>query len=77
MAGRPRKTPKRRVSKEHASRLLQEWMRENRLTQDDLADQLGVAQTSVSQWLSGHAPLLRHALAIHELTRIPPTAWMA
>lgn len=52
-------------------------MRENRLTQDDLANQLGVAQTSVSQWLSGHAPLLRHALKIHELTRIPPTAWMA
>jgi DNA-binding transcriptional regulator YdaS (Cro superfamily) len=48
------------------------------ITQADLADKLGVDQTLVSKWLSGHRrPNVDNALAIERLTggAVPVESW--
>lgn len=55
--------------------LLRAWLKEERRTQEWLAEQLGTHQTTVSGWLLGREISLKFAVAIHKLTKIPVSTW--
>lgn len=58
--------------------LLRVWLKDERRSQQWLAEQIGTDQTSVSAWMVGLREVpLRFAVAIHKLTKkkIPVAAW--
>ena len=51
------------------------WLEENRYSQIDLAEMVGVRQTSVSLWKRGAQPAVKYAVAIARITGIPVEWW--
>lgn len=58
-----------------ASVLLRQWMVANGVTQEVLAERLGVSQTAVSAWLLGSEPRATIAGLLEEMTSIAVRAW--
>lgn len=56
---------------------LRAWIKDERRTQEWIAEQVGAHQTSVSRWLKGGEVPLAAALKLHEITGIEPEAWLA
>lgn len=57
------------------SALLRAWMSAHGMKQKDLAERLGVHQTTVSSWRLGRVGDLEVAVAIQKVTGVPVTAW--
>ncbi len=55
---------------------LRDWLREERRTQQWLAEQIGTHQTNVSRWVLGAPPPLEMALKIEAVTKIEVEAWV-
>lgn len=59
-----------------APEALQKWRSDHAMTQADLAQRFGAAQSTLSLWeTGGRRPGLARALEIQVLTGIPATAW--
>jgi len=54
---------------------LAKWLEDERRSQEWLAKQLGVAQSSVGLWLKGGGLSVKHALRLKDVTRIAVEAW--
>jgi transcriptional regulator with XRE-family HTH domain len=54
---------------------LRRWLEEERRSQDWLAKQLEVHQTTVSIWLHGTEPRASHAAKIEEITGVAVALW--
>jgi len=56
--------------------LLRAWLKDERRSQEWLAEQIGNSQTNISAWILGpRPPPLDVALAIEKTTGIPVHAW--
>jgi plasmid maintenance system antidote protein VapI len=54
---------------------LRDWLREERRTQEWLAEQIGSHQTNISAWIRGRPIPLEAAVAIERLTGIEVEDW--
>ncbi len=55
--------------------LLRDWLKEERRTQDWLAEQIGTHQTNVSAWIRGRPIPLAMAIAVRDVTKIEVDEW--
>ena len=56
--------------------MLRAWLKEERRSQQWLAEQIDNSQTNISAWIIGpRPPPLEVALAIREVTGIPVESW--
>lgn len=54
---------------------LRDWLRDERRTQEWLAEQIGTHQTNVSAWIRGRPLPVRMAIAIRDVTNIEIDDW--
>lgn len=65
------------MSKRGARERLAAWIERSKLTQVETARQLALDQTTLSKILAGdRRPSLEVAVRMHDLTGIPPDAWV-
>lgn len=55
--------------------LLRDWLERERRSQEWLAEQIGVHQTTVSGWIRGTEIKARPAALVEEITGIPISEW--
>ena len=49
-----------------------EWAESRRITQAEIARELGVDKSAVSRWFKGSLPLEKHVVAVAELLSVEP-----
>lgn len=66
-----------RVPKTRGAHELKAWMDAHNVSQQALAERLGVHQTTVSLWMALEPGRMSigHALALQRETEVPPSAW--
>ena len=55
---------------------LRRWLKDNRRTQEWLAEQIDTHQTNVSAWILGRPLPVEAAIAIRKVTDIPVEDWI-
>lgn len=72
---RQRVSRKERRGESRGGQLLLAWLVGSNTTQAELAERLGVRQTTVSNWLGEMNPRIVHALKLQKLAGVPLESW--
>ncbi|CAK7192538.1 hypothetical protein COMNV_00739 [Commensalibacter sp. Nvir] len=64
-------TPEQRQQNLNAVRHIKKWLKQKEVTQDNVAEALGVTQVMISKWLNGHIALtVKQLLAIEKFLNL-------
>ena len=64
------------MSQRRGGALLKKWLKDERRSQEWLAEQIGNSQTNISQWINGpRPPPLDVAIAIEKVTSVEVHSW--
>ena len=72
---KPRARRKGRQGTTRGALALRSWLEGSNTSQAELAERLGVRQTTVSNWLGDMSPRIEHALKLKKLAGVPLEAW--
>lgn len=72
---KPRAARKERRAGSRGAEALRSWLEGSNTSQAELAERLGVRQTTVSNWLGDMSPRIEHALKLKKLAGVPLEAW--
>lgn len=72
---KPRAARKERQPTTRGAVALRSWLEGSNTSQAELAEKLGVRQTTVSNWLGDMSPRIEHALRLKKLAGVPLEAW--
>ena len=72
---KPRAARKERRPTSQGAVALRTWLVGSNTSQAELAEKLGVRQTTVSNWLGEMSPRIEHALKLKKLAGVPLEAW--